>query len=107
MIMRASVTIGLVTALLMSTPVAAAPRTHVVAMDKMKFGAAPADLKAGDTIMWENHDIFRHTATAKDGSFNVDLPAGANGKIVLRKAGIFDFSCKYHPGMRGVLKVAK
>ena len=86
---------------------AAAPRTHVVTIDKMKFGALPADVKAGDTILWENRDLFRHTATAKDGSFNVDLPAGAKGKTVVRKAGVIAFTCKYHPGMRGVLKVAK
>ncbi len=83
---------------------AAAPRTHVVTIDKMKFGALPADVKAGDTILWDNRDLFRHTATAKDGSFNVDLPAGAKGKTVVRKVA---FTCKYHPGMRGALKGAK
>lgn len=89
------------------TPAAAAPRTYVVVIDKMKFGAVPANLKAGDVLVWENRDMFRHTATAKDGSFNVDLPAGAKGKMVLSKAGTFAFTCKYHPGMKGVLKVAK
>ena len=86
---------------------AAAPRTHVVTIEKMKFGALPADVRAGDTIIWDNRDMFKHTATAGDGSFNVDLPAGAKGKTVVRKAGAIAFMCKYHPGMRGVLKVAK
>ena len=86
---------------------AAAPRTHVVTIEKMKFGALPADLRAGDTIVWDNRDMFRHTATAKDGSFNVDLFPGARGKTLVRKAGAIAFLCKYHPGMRGVLKVAK
>ena len=54
-----------------------------------------------------NKDMFRHTATAKDGSFNIDLPAGAKGKTLIRKAGAIPFICKYHPGMRGVLKVSK
>ena len=72
----------------------------------MKFGAVPA-VKVGDTIFWVNKDLFRHTATAKDGSFNIDLPAGAKGKTVIRKAGAIAFTCKYHPGMKGVLKVAK
>ena len=86
---------------------AAAPRTHVVTIEKMKFGALPADVRAGDTIIWDNRDMFKHTATARDGSFNVDLPAGAKGKTGVRKAGAIAFMCKYHPGMRGVLKVAK
>ena len=90
-----------------ATPAAAAPKTYVVMIDKMKFGAVPANLKAGDVLVWDNRDMFRHTATAKDGSFNVDLPAGAKGKTVLRKPGTLAFSCRYHPGMKGVLKVSK
>ncbi|QNP45223.1 cupredoxin domain-containing protein [Sphingomonas sediminicola] len=86
---------------------AATQRTHVVTIEKMKFGALPADVRAGDTIIWDNRDMFQHTAMAKDGSFNVDLPAGAKGKTVVRKAGAIAFMCKYHPGMRGVLKVAR
>lgn len=106
--MRGQIVLGLAAALLLSPPVvAAAPRIHIVVIDKMKFGAVPADLKVGDTIVWENRDIFRHTATARDGSFNVDMVAGAKGKTVLSRPGAFDFTCKYHPGMNGVLKVAK
>ena len=92
--------------LLIATPAAAAPQTHVVVMEKMKFGAIPA-VKAGDTILWVNKDMFRHTATAKDGSFSIDLPAGAKGKTVIGKAGAIPIFCKYHPGMRGMLKVSK
>jgi plastocyanin len=88
-------------------PVAAAPQTHVVIIEKMKFGMLPAGLKAGDTIVWDNRDMFRHTATARDGSFNVDLPPGAKGKTFVRKAGAIAFLCKYHPGMTGVLRVAR
>lgn len=106
--MRGHVALGPVAALLLLSPAAAAtPRTHVVVIDKMRFGALPADLRTGDIIVWDNRDLFRHTATAKDGSFNVDLPAGAKGKTVVRKAGAIAFTCKYHPGMRGVLKVAR
>ena len=106
--MRGHVALGPVVALLLLSPAAAAaPRTHLVVIDKMRFGALPADLRAGDIIVWENRDLFRHTATAKDGSFNVDLPAGAKGRTVLQRPGTFAFTCKFHPGMRGVLKVAK
>jgi plastocyanin len=107
--MKRGLLLAPVAALLFVTPeaVAAAPQTHVVFIDKMKFGPVPAGVKAGDTIMWINRDMFRHTATAKDGSFNIDLAAGAKGKTIVRKAGSIAFSCKYHPGMHGVLKVEK
>jgi plastocyanin len=100
--------IGLVAALLLLAPPAeAAPQNHVVLIDKMKFGSVPTQVKAGDTILWINRDIFRHTATATNGAFNIDLPAGAKGQTIVRKAGAIAFFCKYHPEMRGVLKVTQ
>ncbi|NUS99488.1 MAG: hypothetical protein HOP96_00750 [Sphingomonas sp.] len=107
--MRSLVVLGSAAVLLLSAPpaAAAAPRTHTVVIDKMKFGSLPAGVKAGDTILWVNRDLFRHTATASNGAFNIDLAAGKSGKTVVRKAGAIAFKCKYHPGMRGVLKVAK
>ncbi len=92
--------------LLLPVPTAAAPQTHVVVIDKMKFGAVPAKLRRGDTVLWVNRDIFRHTATAANKSFDVDLPPASRRKTVLGSAGAIPFICKYHPGMRGVLKVA-
>lgn len=94
-------------ALLPGAPsIAAASRTHVVVIDKMTFGAVPAGIRPGDTIVWVNRDMVRHTATARDGSFNLDLAAGARGKTIVKKGGAVPFYCKYHAGMRGVMRVA-
>lgn len=87
------------------SPAAAAPHSYTVVIDKLKFGPLPAQLHKGDTIIWLNHDFLRHSATAADHSFDVDLPAGATRKSVLNKAGSIAFVCRYHPGMRGVLQV--
>lgn len=96
---------------LVSSATAASPsraaRTYTVVIDKMKFGAVPSRLRAGDTIMWVNRDRFRHTATAADHSFDIDLEAGKSRKMVMKKAGYVAFSCKYHPGMKGRLLVSK
>jgi plastocyanin len=97
---------GLAVLLLMSPAYAAAPRTHVVVIDKMKFGPVPKLVRPGDTIIWVNRDMFRHTATARNGSFNVDLPANSRGKSVIRAKGALPFYCKYHPAMTGTLKVS-
>ena len=86
-------------------PAAAAPHTYTVVMDKLKFGPLPTGLHKGDTILWVNKDMFRHTATATDHSFDVDLMPGKAGKTVLRKSGSIPFICRYHPNMRGVLNV--
>jgi plastocyanin len=95
--------------LLASVPLAAAPaasaRTYTVVIDKMKFGPTPAEVHRGDTIVWVNRDLFLHSATAQNHSFDVNIPAGKAAKTVMKTAGAIPFVCKYHPGMRGVLTV--
>ena len=92
--------------LLISAPAAAAPRSFTIVVDKMKFGTLPTNIHAGDIIIWDNRDMFRHSATAK-GAFDIDLPPGKVVKVRMKRDGTFAFVCKYHPGMKGVLKVSK
>jgi plastocyanin len=103
--MRGSFLLAFAVLSLSTPPAAAAPRTHVVVIDAMKFGAMPSGVHAGDRIVWVNKDLFRHTATAKDGSFDIDLPAGARGTIIVKKTGAIAILCRFHPGMRAMLKV--
>jgi plastocyanin len=91
--------------LLVATPIPAAAATHVVVIDKMKYSSIPP-LKVGDTVVFENKDMFRHTVTASNNSFNLDLMPGARGSVHINSAGHAAFYCKYHPGMRGTM-VAK
>ena len=86
-------------------PAAARPTTHTIVMAKMRFGPAPAGLRVGDTIVWINRDLFRHTATAQDRSFDIDLAPGASGRTVMRRAGSLPYVCRFHPGMTGRLTV--
>ena len=83
-----------------ATPIPAAAATHVVVIDKMKYDPVPP-LKAGDTVVFVNKDMFRHTVTATNKSFNLDLMPGARGSVRINSAGHATFYCKYHPGMRG------
>ena len=92
---------------LATAPAPAAARTYTIAIEKMRFGPAPAGLRVGDTIVWVNHDPVRHTATARDKSFHLDLPPRASGKVVLRRAGAIAFTCTFHPAMKGTLVVAR
>jgi len=93
------------TLLLAARPAAGAPHSYTVVIDNLKFGPVPAVLHKGDTIVWVNKDFLRHTATASDHSFDVDLQAGASGKTVLTKTGSIPFVCRFHPNMRGMLEV--
>ncbi len=79
---------------------------YVVVVEKMKFGPVPETLQVGDTITWKNDDIFRHSATARDKSFDIDLPVKSEVRMVVEAAGSVDFFCKFHPGMKGTLVVS-
>ena len=98
-----AVAISLAPATASAKPVA---HTATIVVDKLAFGAVPSNLRVGDTIVWANRDLFRHSATAT-GHFDVDLPPGSKRRMVFRRAGVFPFTCKFHPGMKGVLKVGR
>lgn len=83
----------------------AEPRVYEIEINNLAF--APAEvMRVNDIVEWVNADIFQHTATATDGSFDVDLPAGAKGRTILKRVGIVDYFCRFHPGMQGRLEVS-
>ena len=88
-------------------PAPAAAKVHTVVIEKMRFGPSPAGLRVGDTILGVNRDPVRHTATARDKSFNVDLPPRKSGKVVVKRAGAIAVYCVFHPAMTGKLGVAR
>jgi plastocyanin len=100
-------------AVLVAVPVAApaakarAPAVYTVTLADMKFGPTPAKIHVGDTIEWVNNDIFQHSATASDKSFDVDLKPKAHLWTTFHQAGTYPFACRYHPGMTGKLVVVK
>ncbi len=107
--MRTLTTLALVSLMSLGTAFAVVPTAlatdYTIVIDKMKFGPVPEQLYAGDTIIWQNDDIFRHSATARDESFDVDLPAKTSVRMVVEAEGTFEFFCKFHPGMTGTLTV--
>jgi plastocyanin len=85
---------------------AAAPHTVTITIKDLGFGSGPADVHVGDTLTWVNDDIFDHTATARDGAFDLKLAPKASGTVVLKRAGTYEIYCRYHPGMTLKIVVA-
>ena len=79
---------------------------YVIEIKDIAFGPAPRHQKVGDTIVWRNNDMFRHTATAKPG-FDLHLAPGAEGEVTLQKSGVLNVICRYHPNMTMRLAVEK
>ena len=73
---------------------------------KLVFTPAEVTAKVGDTIEWDNKDVLAHTATATDKSLDVMLPPKKTGSLTVKKAGTFDYFCKFHPNMKAKMTVA-
>ncbi|HEX3887995.1 MAG TPA: cupredoxin domain-containing protein [Phenylobacterium sp.] len=86
---------------------AKAPKPHIypVTIEQMKFSSPPPEIHVGDTIEWINNDIFVHSATAKDKSFDVELQPKQHLWTTFHAVGTYAFYCRYHPGMTGTLVV--
>jgi|SRR3954468_12387674 plastocyanin len=103
--------IGLVTGLAISMAFvpglssAKEPIVHRIVIGKMAFGPSPPGVHEGDTIEWVNDDIFLHSVTAADKSFDVDIAPKATARVVVRTAGTIRYLCKYHPSMQAQLVV--
>jgi plastocyanin len=93
------------TALVVGTSTPAQAATIQIVMENLEISPAEATVKVGDTIEWVNKDVFAHTATAKDGDWDVTLPPKKSGTLVLKKAGSIDYYCRFHPNMKAKLTV--
>jgi plastocyanin len=76
-----------------------------VTVAEMAFSPVDINANVGDTIEWDNKDFVAHTATARDKSFDVLIPAHGKGTLVLETAGTFDYFCRFHPMMKGKIIV--
>jgi plastocyanin len=94
----------LVAGALSGAPAAAA--THTIVMEGVAFVPQTVTVKRGDTVVWVNKDMFSHTATAQDRSFDSrDIAVGKSWKYVPAGTGTFPYICTLHPTMKGTLIV--
>jgi plastocyanin len=78
-----------------------------VRIEKLAFAPPQVSAHVGDTIEWVNADFVAHSATARNGAWDVMIPANATRRVVLKAAGTLDYYCKLHPNMTGSVTVAK
>jgi plastocyanin len=86
--------------------VSARAATIQITMENLVISPAEATAKVGDTIELVNKDILAHTATARNGDFDVAMPPKKTVTYVLKKAGAIEYYCRFHPNMKAVLNVA-
>jgi plastocyanin len=89
-----------------AAPKKSAMAIHTVTISGFAFQPETLTVNAGDTVIWKNKDMVRHTVTAADGSFRSgNIAPGGTWKLVAKKVGTFDYICTPHPNMHGKLIV--
>lgn len=83
-----------------------APQKHELAIRGMEFSPATLEAAVGDTLVWTNHDLVPHTATASHEQWDTGtLEQGASGTVVLGTRGATTYFCRLHPTMTGTVVV--
>src|ERR1700745_804793 len=98
--------VAIVAALTGAMSASADAATIQITMENLVISPADASAKVGDTIEWINKDIFAHTATARNGDWNVIMPPKKTVTSVLNKAGAVEYYCRFHPNMKATLVIA-
>jgi plastocyanin len=82
-------------------------------MKNIRFSPPQITVKAGTTVIWTNDDTVGHTVTSgtrgnPSGLFDSgDVPAGGTFSFTFTEPGTYNYYCKIHPGMDGVVIVEK
>ena len=92
---------ALVVVLTGMSAVSAQAETIQIVMDKLIYIPTETSAKVGDTIEWVNKDILAHTATATNGDWNVTIAPKKAERLILKKAGVIEYFCRFHPNMKG------
>jgi plastocyanin len=82
------------------------PATHTITIEGMEFKASDLTVKAGDSIVWVNKDMFPHTVTSTANAFDShSIEPGKSWTFRAATKGEFPYACALHPTMRGTLRV--
>ena len=77
-----------------------------VKISDLAFSPAEITIRRGETVEWVNDDFIDHTATAKNGGWDVMLAAGKTASRTFEKPGTTHYFCRFHPDMTGTVIVA-
>lgn len=83
---------------------APAKTTHTVTIDAFQFQPEEVRIRRGQSVIFVNKDAVPHTVTpGKDAHFlKTGIVKGGEQRTVLfESAGVQDYSCDFHPSMRG------
>jgi plastocyanin len=97
-----------VTALLLVVALRSADAAVIgIKMAQIAFAPAQVSAHVGDTVEWTNEDIVAHTATARNGAWDLMIGPNGKGSVTLKSAGTIEYYCRLHPNMVGSITVSE
>ena len=82
------------------------PTRRELIISSESFRPATVTVQLGDTVIWRNTDIVRHTTTSRKAVWDSGkLKSGARFLWVANQAGVFDYYCTTHRAMKGTVTV--
>jgi plastocyanin len=76
-------------------------------MKGLRFHPPTLSVRVGQAVTWRNDDSVDHNVTAVKGARFHSRAFGSGGRYAFTptKAGLVDYVCTLHPGMKGTLLV--
>ena len=78
--------------------------TSQIIIEGSKFSVT-GDVTSSDAVSVTNGDSFKHTVTADDGAFDVEVSGGETKSLPALTPGNYSFHCRIHPSMQATLTV--
>ena len=85
-------------------PDASPVATSTVSMKDSEFRPSHISVAAGTTVTWTNDDDYPHDVTF-GGEKSPNMDKGATYDKTFDEAGVFDYDCTIHPGMKARVTV--
>ena len=96
------------TALLLKLALCSADAAVIeIKMAQVAYAPAQVSAHVGDTVEWTNEDIVAHTATARNGAWDVMVGPNSKGSVTLKSPGTIEYYCRLHPNMVGSITVSE
>jgi len=100
--------VAVVTALLLELALRSADAAVIqIKMAQVAYAPEQVSAHVGDTIEWTNDDIVAHTATARNGAWDVMLQPKGKGSVTLKSPGTIEYYCRLHPNMVASITVSQ
>lgn len=88
-----------------SATVASAPTAAGAVLTIQSFQFSALTVTAGQEITINNADGVKHTVTADDKTFSVEVPGGGSATLTIATPGTYAIHCEVHSSMKGTIVV--